>query len=114
VGGRLGFVVGVVSEARDAVALARVNPKVGRSGIGDDGEGLGRGSDSHVNEVLGVHVVLDGDLVGNLVGFFQHIELGLGRHVVLVGERLVLEGDNSGLGSSGSSEEESNLEHYLL
>jgi len=40
-----------------------VEPEVGRSGIWDDGELLSWGTNADLNEVLGVHEVLDGDVL---------------------------------------------------
>jgi hypothetical protein len=51
-----------VGLAGDGATVGRVDPKVGRSGVGDNVELLGGGTNINSDEVLGVGVVLDGNL----------------------------------------------------
>lgn len=62
VGGGFAAIVGGVSPAWDGPAGVGVNPKVGGTGIWDHGELLWWGTDFDIDEVLGVHVVLDVDV----------------------------------------------------
>ena len=82
-----------MGEASDGPAVLGVNPQVGGAGIGDDGELLAVASELDVDEVLGVHVVLDGDMLTSGPSLGTGLDLlGLG-HVVGDGEGVVTERD---------------------
>jgi len=82
--------------AGDALASAGVDPEVGGASIGDNGEGLGWGSNGNSGKVLGIHVVRDGN--NSIVisdGILSKDSLLL-LEEVSHGERLSLEGDLGG------------------
>mmetsp|Transcript_39440 Transcript_39440/g.53595 ORF Transcript_39440/g.53595 Transcript_39440/m.53595 type:complete len:221 (+) Transcript_39440:505-1167(+) len=74
-GGGFGVVIGGVSPAGNGPAVVGVDPEVGGTGIGNNLEGLGGGTNVNVDKVLGVHVVLD----------INNFTVGSGRHLVNLG-----------------------------
>jgi len=113
--GLAGVVLGV-GHAGDGVALAGVDPEVGGASVWNDGELLVVGTDRDVNEVLSVHVVLDGNVLtgGRVVGGAALPRLLL-LDVVVEGEWVVLEGDSGGLngGAKKSSNERVGVHNEL-
>lgn len=93
IGVRLGAVVLGVSKASSGVAVAGVDPQVGGTGVGDDGELLVVASDGHIDEVLGVHVVLHGDVLSLSPSLSALDDLLLLGHVISNGEVVHVEGD---------------------
>lgn len=59
VGARLRAIESRMGPAWDSPARVGVDPEVGRSSIGNDGELLTRGTNLNINEVLSVHVVFN-------------------------------------------------------
>jgi hypothetical protein len=82
VGGRLLAVIERMGPAWEGPAALGVNPEIGRSSIRDHGELLGWCSDFNIDEVLGVQVVLDSNVLSteelllNSVGLVQVHILG--------------------------------------
>ena len=79
-----------MSPAGDGPAAVRVDPEVGGTGIWDHGELLWWGSDLDINEVLGVHVVLDIDVLAGKEFLLNSVVL-TGDHIL--GEVLLVKCD---------------------
>ena len=87
-----------VDESRwEGPAALGVNPKVGGSSIWDHGEFLSWSSDFNINEVLGVHVVLDSDVLSTeeLV-----LDVGGGVNVHILGHFSLVNWNSSSVGES--------------
>lgn len=92
------------------------DPKVAASGIEDDFEGLGGGSNHNITVVLGIHIVVDFDF-GPGVGEFEWAEFGdeffVERALEVFNEEFLFEGglldflNWDGLEGEGSDEHDS-------
>ena len=114
VGGRMLRIVLGVGEAGNGVALAGVDPEVGGTGIGHNRELLVVTAESDVDEVLGVHVVLDGDLLSGGPSLGTADKGALLLHIVGDGEGVVAEGDLVSGDKSEHSGKESSSVHGVF
>jgi len=101
--------------ASDGVAVLGVNPKVGGTGIGDNGELLLIGTELDIDEVLGVHVILHADVLTGLgvLGSASHERLLLVK-VVSDGEGVVLKRDSISRDEADDGGDESEGVHYQV
>ena len=100
-----------VSPAWDGPTALGVNPEVGRTGIWDHGELLWWGSDFDIDEVLGVHVVLDVDVLAGEEFLLDGVVLTL-NHVF--GELLLVECNFTSRGRTDKSGDGSRFHFYYL
>ena len=99
-----------VSPAWDGPTALGVDPEVGGTGIWDHGELLWWGSDLDINEVLGVHVVLDVDVLAGKEFLLNSVVL-TSDHIL--GEVLLVKCDFTSRGRTDKSGDGGRF-HFLL